>query len=117
VRRVVRRPLIHLTERVGSGSIGAVLDAWRKIKTHERIRILPSEASDNGVVVIDCADRGNRRILPAVIEDQLPAARPKRIEIRVGRVEHSRRLFNSRLQVLFQIERAIVPIGPAVHHL
>jgi serine/threonine protein kinase len=63
------------------------------------------------LVVLDAAKRGERRIGPAVPQEQLAAPLLERVEVRIGRVRNGRKILVGRFDVAGKVERAELPIG------
>ena len=69
---------------------GAVQSLLNHVKAHERICVALSYLRDDTLIIVDRVDRRNRRIIPPVIHNQLPAASLEWLQIRVGRVQGAR---------------------------
>src|SRR5260370_22148151 len=76
-----------LHEGAWARTAGAVLHSRNHVQAHEAVRRLRPHLLDHAVVVVDAVERGDGRIVPAVIDDELSSASVEGAEIGGGGVQ------------------------------
>src|SRR2546426_5627681 len=84
---------------------------------NERARIALPHLRHYALKVVDGVDRGKRRITPAVIQNQLAAARLESFQVRIDRIQNRTHLLVGELCVFVEVERFEIPGRIVVDHI
>ena len=107
--RIVEHELTHLAERICARPAFTVLHSGDHVESHERIRIPLPHFCNHVLVVVHCVDSRDRRVIPAVIENQFSAASFEGLQVRIDRIQCCRSFLFCSLDSSIHRERLEIP--------
>ena len=85
-----RARMARLAEPIRAGTRETVLHSGDHVQANEAVGILLAHLGNHSLVIVDCVDWRDRRIVPAVVENELAAATLETTQVGIGRVENGR---------------------------